>query len=275
MDIGIRRGLAEARVMGREHWRPLAAYMLLGVVLPYLLLASEPVLSIEVLVALALVPEDFRFTGSIVGPLYLLGICAALVCGAMLALWSALLAEMREGYVAEIMYGFVAGAAYLIAGMLFYYLIGFLLALPFRWTIGMEVARAEGTPIAIARQVILAILSAWLNARLCLIGPLMAAGGKLEPVTTFVESWRRTARPQWRLFALYVVFNIVAAAAIALLFFLHSYLILGGEETRSAAMAMSSGWLIFWCAYFAIVTLVPAGLYRASQPVAQPAEVFA
>ena len=154
MDIEIGRGLAEARTLASTHWRPLMAYMLLGVVLPYLLLASEPVLSIEVLVALALVPEDFRFTGSIAGPLYLLGICAALLCGAMLALWSALLAEIREGYIAEIMYGMVAGAAYLIAGLLFYYLIGFLLALPFRLTVGMEAARADGTPIAIARQIV-------------------------------------------------------------------------------------------------------------------------
>lgn len=274
MDIDIRRGLAEARVLAGEHWRALAVYMLFGVVLPFLLLASEPVLSMDAILALAIAPDDFRLTGSIVGPLYLLGICAALMCGAMLAMWSALLAEIREGYVSEIMYGMVAGAAYLIAGLLFYYLVGFLLALPFRLTVGMDVARAEGTPIAIARQILLAILSAWVSARLCLIGPIMAAGGRLEPVTAFVESWRRTARAQWRLFALYLAFNIVVAAAIMLLILLHSYLILGGEETRPAAMAMSSGWLLFWCAWFAAVTLVPAGLYRAAQS-GGAAEAFA
>lgn len=274
MDIDIRRGLAEARVLAGEHWRALLAYMLLGVVLPFLLLASEPVLSMDAILALAIAPDDFRLTGSIVGPLYLLGICAALMCGAMLALWNALLAEIREGYVSEIMYGMVAGAAYLIAGLLFYYLVGFLLALPFRLTVGMEVARADGTPIAIARQVLLAIVSAWISARLCLIGPIMAAGGKLEPVTAFVESWRRTARPQWRLFALYMAFNLVVAAAVMLLILLHSYLILGGEETRPAAMAMSSGWLLFWCVWFAAVTLVPAGLYRAAQS-GGAAEAFA
>ena len=274
MDIEIREGLAEARALAAGHWRVLLAYMLLGVGLPYLLLASEPVLSVEMLVAIALVPEDFRFTGSIVGPLYLLGICAALSCGAMLALWNALLAEIREGYIAEIMYGMVAGVAYLIAGLLFYYLIGFLLALPFRLTIGMEAARAEGTPIAIARQVLLTLVSAWFNARLCLIGPIMAGTGRLEPVKAFVESWRRTAQAQWRLFALYLAFNILAAAAIGSLFILHGYLILGGEATQMAAMAMSAGWLLFWAAYFAAVTLVPAGLYRAARtPV--PAETFA
>lgn len=274
MDIEIGSGLAEARRLGREHWRLLLAYMLLGIVLPFLLLASEPVLSMDAILALAIAPDDLRLTGSIVGPLYLLGICAALLCGAMLALWNALLAEIREGYIAEIMYGMVAGASYLIAGLLFYYLIGFLLALPFRLTVGMEVARAEGTPIAIARQILLTIVSAWFNARLCLIGPIMTADGKLEPVTAFFESWRRTARPQWRLFALYLAFNIVAAAAIALLVILHSYLILGGETLRPAAMAMSSGWLLFWTAYFAAITLVPAGLYRASQSGGS-AEAFA
>ena len=274
MDIEIRRGLAEARTLAVEHWRPLLAYMLLGVVLPYLLLASEPVLSIEVLVALALVPEDFRFTGSIVGPLYLLGICAALLCGAMLALWRAMLAEIREGYVAEIMYGMVAGAAYLIAGLLFYYFLGFLLSLPFKLTVGAEAMRAEGSPIAIARQILLALLSAWFNARLCLIGPIMAEAGKLEPVTAFAESWRRTARRQWSLAALYLTFNIVAAMLIGLLFVSHSFLIVSGETMRIASMAMSSVWLIFWCGYFAVATLVPAGLYRAAN-TGVPAATFA
>lgn len=274
MNIEIGSGLAEAQRLGNEHWQPLLVYMLLGVVLPFLLLASEPVLSMDAILALALAPDDFRLTGSIVGPLYLLGICAALLCGAMLALWNALLAEIREGYIAEIMYGMVAGAGYLIAGLLFYYLIGFLLALPFRLTIGMEVARAEGTPIAIARQVLLTMVSAWISARLCLIGPIMAAGGRLEPVTAFVESWRRTARSQWRLFALYLAFNIIVAVAVTLLFLLHGYLILGGGELRPAAMAMSLGWLLFWAVYFAAVTLVPAGLYRASQSGGS-AEAFA
>lgn len=265
MTIEIRRGLAEARTLAGEHLRVLLAYMLLGVVLPFLLLASEPVLSMDAILALALAPETFRLSGSIVGPLYLLGICAALLCGSMLALWSALLAEIREGYVAEIMYGMVAGVAYLVAGLLFYYVAGLLLSLPFRLSVGAEAMRADGTPVAIARQIMLALLSAWLGARLCLIGPVMAGTGKLEPVTAFAESWRGTARAQWRLFAFYLSFNIVAGAMIALLFAVHGFLIMGGEETRMAAMAMSSVWLAFWCAYFALAVLIPAGFYRASR----------
>ena len=41
-----------------------------------------------------------------------------------------------------------------------------------------------------------------------------------------------------------------------------------------AGCAMSGGWLIFWAAYFLMVILIPAGLYRASERGA-PAEVFA
>lgn len=274
MSIEIRRGLAETRILAGEHWRALLVYIGMGVVLPFLLLASEPVLSMDAFTALVLEPETFRLTGSIWGPIYLLGICGALLCGAMLALWRALLADIREGYVAEIMYGLVAGAAYLAGGLLFYYLLGFLLSLPFRLTVGVEAMRAEGSAIAIARQAMLALLGAWFNARLCLIGPIMAEAGRLEPVSAFIESWRRTASSQHRMFAAYLAFNILVALLIGLLAGLHGILIVGGEATRIAAMAMSSVWLIFWCVYFAITTLIPAGLYRVSE-AGSPATTFA
>ena len=61
---------------------------------------------------------------------------------------------------------------------------------------------------------------------------------------------------------------------IGLLFLSHSYLIVSGETMRIASMAMSSVWLIFWCGYFAVATLVPAGLYRAAN-TGVPAATFA
>ena len=273
MDIGIRRGLAEARMLAGEHWKPLLAYILLGVILPFLLLSSDPIFSMEAIAALIIAPETFRLTGSIAGPLYLLGICGAFVCGAMLALWSAMLADLREGYIAEIMYGMVAGAAYLIMGLAFYLVLSFFLSLPVRILGGAEALQAYGMPLVIGRQIILAMAGAWLNARLCLIGPVMAAAGKLEPLSAFAESWRHTASSQLRLFALYLAFNLLAALIIGLLAGLHTYLILDGEKARMAAVAMSFVWLIFWGACFAVVTLVPAGLYRASKR-GTPAEVF-
>ena len=274
MDVDMRRGLAEARMLTGTHWKPLLAYILLGVILPFLLLSSDPIFSMEAAAALIIAPESFQLRGSIAGPLYLLGICGAFVCGAMLALWNAMLADMREGYVAEIMYGMVAGAAYLIMGLAFYLALSFLLSLPVRFLGGADALQAWGMPFVIGRQIILTIVAAWLNARLCLIGPIMAATGKLEPLSAFAESWRRTASSQHRLFALYLAFNLMVALVVGLLAVLHTYLILDGEAARIGAMAMSFVWLIFWGAYFAIVTLVPAGLYRAAER-GVPAEVFA
>lgn len=35
MDVRIEQALAEARLLGREHWRPLLAYAGIGVLLPF------------------------------------------------------------------------------------------------------------------------------------------------------------------------------------------------------------------------------------------------
>ena len=88
MEIEIGRGLAEARRLAGEHWQALLAYALLGVVLPFLLLSSEPIFSLRNVMAIASDPWTYRVGGSITGPLYLLGIVAVIVMGAMLAAWS-------------------------------------------------------------------------------------------------------------------------------------------------------------------------------------------
>ena len=71
MDIAIREGLAEARTLARQHWQALLAYVGLGVVLPFLLLSSEPIFDLRTLVAIAADPWTYRVSGSITGPLYL------------------------------------------------------------------------------------------------------------------------------------------------------------------------------------------------------------
>ena len=47
MDIEIRNGLAEARALAVEHSGALTAYVALGVVVPYLLLSSEPIFDLR------------------------------------------------------------------------------------------------------------------------------------------------------------------------------------------------------------------------------------
>jgi hypothetical protein len=47
MDMAIREGLAEARALARQHWQALLTYVGLGVVLPFLLLSSEPIFDLR------------------------------------------------------------------------------------------------------------------------------------------------------------------------------------------------------------------------------------
>lgn len=274
MDIEIRRGLAEARALAGEHWRALLAYTGLGVLVPFLLLSSEPIFNLRAIMAIMADPFTYRVSGSITGPLYLLGIVGVLVSGALLAAWNALLADMREGYISEIMYGMVAGAAYLFVNLIFYFCVGAILSLPILLLGGFEDMARLGPAFAIVRQIVSALVSAWISARFCLVGPVMAAGGKLEPVSAFAESWRRTRTSWRRLFALYLAIYVVTAVLTLALLAPHIFIVFNSPQGGFADMAMSGGWIIFWAAYFLMTLLVPAGLYRASER-GTPAEVFA
>jgi hypothetical protein len=275
MDIEIRRGLAEARTLAQDRWPALLAYVGLGVWLPFVLLASEPIFDLRAILAIMSDPFTYRVGGSIAGPLYLLGIVAVIVCGAMLATWNALLIEMREGYISEIMYGMVAGAAYLVVNCIFYFGIGVILSIPILLLGGFEAAQTWGTPYLVGRHIVSTVTGAWLSARFCLVGPIMGAAGRLEPVSAFIESWQRTASAQGRLFAFYIALNIVVAVATAALLAPHIYFVFNSPQGGIADWVMHFGWLIFWSVYFAATMLIPAGFYRASQPGATAAEVFA
>ena len=156
MTIEIRRGLAEARTLAGEYRGPLAVYAGLGVVVPYLLLSSEPIFSLRTVMAILADPFTYRIGGSITGPLYLLGIVAVITAGSMLAAWNAIGAEMREGYLSEIMYGMVAGTAYLLANILLCLAVGLIAMLPIlptggviAWSetsrVGVEIYRLLGS----------------------------------------------------------------------------------------------------------------------------------
>lgn len=275
MDIEIGRGLAEARRLAGEHWQALLAYAVLGVVLPYLLLSSEPIFSLRNLMAIASDPWTYRVGGSITGPLYLLGIVTVIVMGAMLAAWNALLAAMREGYISEIMYGMVAGFAYLLAYILLYILVILVLVLPFVLAMGAAEWLMVNPVVAAIRQIVYSLIGTWLVARFCLVGPIMAARGSLEPFSPYVESWRRTASKQWWLFGFFLLYNIAFGIAFGALGALHGYVIATNAPGGLVEMLTSVGWVLLFGIYFAAQLLVPAGLYRASEPGAKAAEVFA
>lgn len=275
MDIEIGRGLGEARRLAGEHWQALLAYALLGVVLPFLLLSSEPIFSLRNVMAIAADPWTYRVGGSITGPLYLLGIVAVIVMGAMLAAWNALLAAMREGYISEIMYGMVAGFAYLLAYVLLYVVVLLVLVMPFVLAMGAAEWLMVNPVVAAIRQIVYSLVGTWLVARFCLVGPIMAARGSLEPFSPYVESWRRTASRQWWLFGFFLLYNIAFGIAFGALGALHGFVIATNAPGGLVETLMSVGWVLLFGIYFAGQLLVPAGLYRASQPGATAAEVFA
>lgn len=277
MDIEIRSGLAEARALAGTHKGALAAYTVLGVLFPYLLLSSEPIFDLRTVMALIANPYGSYVSGSIAGPLYLLGIVALIAAGAMLAAWSAILAEIREGYVSEIMYGLVAGAAYLAGNIVLGLTIGVIAVLPL-FAIGVaEWSGIAGGALAAFYRLVLSIIGSWIAARSCLTGAIMGASGKLQPITAFVESWRLTGEAQWRLFGFYLVYGLLFGIAVTALVLLHGAVIWNNAQAPGTVLetVMSAGWVLLFAAYFLGQILIPAGLLRSVGPHAAAAEVFA
>ena len=277
MDIEIRRGLAEARAMAGDHWQALLVYIGLGVVFPFLLLSSEPIFSLRNIMAIVSDPWTNRVGGSITGPLYLLGIVAVITAGAMLAAWNAVLADMREGYISELMYGMVAGFAYLVANFMLALVAGVISTLPL-FIVGPDVLLSgeSGTRIAIeVYRFLVSIVGGWVSARLCLAGAIMGGRGKLEPVSAFVESWRRTRSAQWRLFGFYLLYGVAFAIPMVGLAMLHGAVIMTNEPGGLLETLMSLGWVVLLALYFLGQVLIPAGLYRTGESTVQAKEIFA
>jgi len=261
--------------MASERWQPLLIYAAMGVVLPYILLSSEPIFSLRNIMAILSDPWTNRLGGSITGPLYLIGIVAVIVFGAMLAAWNALLTEMREGYISEIMYGMVAGFAYILAYLLLYMAVALLMMMPMMLVVGMENWASAGPVVAGLRQLAFILIGAWLLARFCLVGPIMAAGGRLEPFSPYAESWRRTASAQWWLFGFFLLYSIAFGAAFGGMVGVHGYVILNNDPGSLTEMTMSAVWVLLLGLYFFGQLLIPAGFYRASEPGVTASEVFA
>lgn len=277
MDINIRRGLADAWALAAAHRNMLAAYVALGVVVPFLLLASEPIFSLRTVMAILSDPWSYRIGGSFTGPLYLLAIVAVIVAGSMQAAWNGLLAEMREGYLSEIMFGMVAGFAYLIANLILAIGFGLLTAAPL-FVLGPAAVVSGSDPLAIAMAVyrlLVTLVGSWVAARFCLAGAIMGSRGSLEPVSAFFESWRRTRTAQARLFGFYLLYGLPYGIAAAALIVVHGAIILNNAPGSFAETMMSLGWILLFALYFLGQILIPAGFYRTSEPAAAASEIFA
>lgn len=277
MDIHIRRGLAEAWALAGAQRNMLAVYVAIGVIIPFLLLSSEPIFSLRTVMAILSDPWSYRVGGSVTGPLYLLAIVAVIVAGAMQAAWNGLFAEMREGYLSEIMFGMVAGFAYLLANLALAISFGLIAALPL-FILGPQAllggSDAMMAVLAIYRLAI-TLIGSWVAARFCLAGAIMGSRGSLEPVSAFVESWRRTRTAQARLFGFYLLYGMPYGIAAGALIVVHGAVILNNAPGSFAETLMSLGWILLFALYFLGQILIPAGFYRTSEPAATASEIFA
>lgn len=277
MDIHIRRGLAEAWALAGAHRNMLAVYVAIGVIVPFLLLSSEPIFSLRTVMAILSDPWSYRVGGSVTGPLYLLAIVAVIVAGAMQAAWNGLFAEMREGYLAEIMFGMVAGFAYLLANLALAISFGLIAALPLFILGPQAMLGGSDAMMAVLASYRLAItlVGSWVAARFCLAGAIMGSRGSLEPVSAFVESWRRTRTAQAGLFGFYLLYGLPYGIAAGALIVVHGAVILNNAPGSFAETLMSLGWILLFALYFLGQILIPAGFYRTSEPAATASEIFA
>ena len=276
MDIDIGRGLAEARTLAATHKAMLAAYVGIGVVIPFLLLSSEPIFSLRTVLAILSDPWSYRVDGSITGPLYLLGIVAVIVAGSMQAAWNGLFAELREGYLSEMMFGMVAGFAYFACNMLLNVVTWAIMMVPVALVGGLrEWENLGGGFFSLIYQLLLTVVGFWLAIRLCLAGAIMGGRGRLEPVGAFIESWQRTRTAQWRLCGFYLLYGLPFGILSGGLMALHMTTIMNNAPGTLIETVMSFGWVALFALYFLGQILIPAGFYRASEPEVAASEVFA
>ncbi|NJS15447.1 MAG: hypothetical protein HC788_13650 [Sphingopyxis sp.] len=273
--IGIGAALGQAKALLVQDRAALALYLALGVLVPFLLHAAEPALSLRALVSVT--AGGGFFSGSLTGPMYLFAIMAVVWTAAQFALWNALLPDLREGPVGEIMYGLVAGVAFLLCYIVFSIL--FVLIPGGALTFVLAPLTMTNPQWAVAttsvQSLVNLVLGAFIGSRLWLTGPIMAAAGSMNPLPALLESWRRTA-PSWgKLFLLFFSLQLVGGLIAAGMFAGHTAIIFADPAAVGyGETAMSVVWLCYWLTVFVMQSLLAAGLFRAASE-GSSSEVFA
>ena len=125
----------------------------------------------------------------------------------------------------------------------------------------------------------LALLLLWLTARFSCVTSVMADRQSYNVLAAINESWRLTAANQWRIIGYLTLLSAVLGVAFIIFFAVISAGMMAsmasGGGVPQAGLVTIAAWLIFGIPLVYVLTLVPAGIYRASggEPVA--ASVFA
>jgi hypothetical protein len=262
----------------RGSGKVITIYGALFLLLPFIVFSIYPQMGFRGLLVILVEPSAYISAET---PRTILGIffISAVLMGAVLyACWSALLARSRDGMLMEMLIGVVQALLSLIVAIIIY----ILLTIPFTLVGGMVAASIgldPGAPtggavfLAILPSLIAIPLLLFVNARLSLSGPAMAAVGSINPFAGIAQSWRLTAGRWGRVMLFLLPFQI------------GGYILLGIAVAISTAITIAFPpggmdwlvtltWALTGAIYYIAWIFVPLGLYGALRPSGS-AETFA
>ena len=264
LSIGFRSLSANPRII--------LPYLALAVILPFMVFSFFPQASMRNFLALTVNSSTYLVDGSPWTILSIFLVAGFTIAAVLFAAWQALLAESRDGMVGELMFGFVAALLSMLVAVMIYLVWSILIALVIGAVSGFyAVGASAGEPVdpqqvgatTLILVLLLSIPLLWLNARLSLAGPAMAASGSINPFAGLAQSWRMTAPAQWRILFYLLAFQILGLALVVGVFVGTTALIVGSDGTGWHDRAVTGAWLITTLALVALFVAVPLGLYRA------------
>ncbi len=259
LSIGFRSLSANPRIV--------LPYLALAVILPFMVFSLFPQASMRNFLALTVNPGTYLVDGSPLTILSIFLVAGLSIAAVLFAAWQALLAESRDGMVGEMMYGVVAALLSMAVAVAIYLSwsvpLGLVMGLVFNTAAAsqaLDIFRLELFWIAV---IIFLLPLLWINARLCLAGPAMAASGSINPFGGLAQSWRMTAPVQWRILFYLLAFQILGFMLFVGVFVGTTALIVGSDGTGWHDRAVTGAWLLTVLALVALFVAVPLGLYRA------------
>ena len=179
----------------------------------------------------------------------------------------------RETVGSALQYGFIAALPVMLVTIGFILIVGVVFGVLFGSAM-LPILMGGGAPtdgaalqtlgmMGLAVPVFL-VFGLWLSARLCVMGPVMAASRSFNPLTALAESWRMTAASQWKLMGYFVLLTIVFIILAMILGMVFGLSLLAGGQPGAASIIVAtilSALISIPVAYLYVG--IPAGIYRA------------
>lgn len=194
--------------------------------------------------------------------------------GSYYAAWRIGFSGGQDDVGSTLRYGLVAALPamlVMIGGIIVLFLILMLVGLMFGGAIGFGALMAgdfgAGGGIAavigiFALVIALLVVMLWLTARLCCMGPAMAARQSYNPLDAIAESWRITRAGQWRIVGYFVVIGLVLMVVSGIVGAMAVGAMMSGAGGAASIVAIFAVSLITGIPLAFLYAAVPYGLYR-------------